>query len=169
VRQTIAFQATAFDVQPVQVEVPDGAEVPEEGALPVAMMAFQSGSSVVVTVLVGTTDAENMMNAFTQAEPMRMSQPAAAGSWQPQPADLPGQMLWAISPEVVGMAVTPPQETPDGIVPHWTLAFDDADGSQVQVAVSDALCVQVVRALAQIAHGELGGGEEEEEEASSEG
>jgi hypothetical protein len=39
-------------------------------------------------------------------------------------------------------------------VPHWTLAFDDEDGSQVQIAVSDPMCVQVVRALAQVAHGE---------------
>ena len=53
------------------------------------------------------------------------------------------------------MSVTPPQQTAEGLVPHWTLAFDDEDGSQVQVAVSDAMCVQIVRALAQVAHGEL--------------
>ena len=81
-------------------------------------------------------------------------------------------MFWAITPEVVGMSVTPPQVTPDGIVPHWTLAFDDQDGSQVQMAVSDAMCVNVIRALAQVANGELelpgaedaDGGEPDEEE-----
>jgi hypothetical protein len=35
-------------------------------------------------------------------------------------------------------------------VPHWTLTFDEQDGSQVQVAVGDAMCVQVIRALAEV-------------------
>ncbi|MCU0308837.1 MAG: hypothetical protein MUE51_13940 [Thermoleophilia bacterium] len=154
-RQTIAFQATGFDLQPVQVEVAEGAEPPEEGSLPVALMAFQGGPSLVVTMLIGTTDAENMMNAFTEAEPMRAQLPPEAQNWEPEPTVLPGGMFWAVTPEVVGMSVTPPQATPDGIVPHWTLAFDDADGSQVQMAVSEAMCVNVVRGLAQVAHGEL--------------
>jgi hypothetical protein len=41
-------------------------------------------------------------------------------------------------------------------VPHLTLAFDDEDGSQVQIAVADAMCVQIVRALADVAQGRLG-------------
>ena len=78
-----------------------------------------------------------------------------AGNWQPQPAGLSEGLFWALQPSVVGVSVTPPQETPEGLVPHWTLAFDDEDGSQVQIAVSDPMCVQIVRALAQVAHGEL--------------
>ena len=57
---------------------------------------------------------------------------------------------------MVGVSVTPPQATPEGGVPHWTLAFDDEDGSQVQIAVSDAMCVQVVRALAGVANDQEG-------------
>jgi hypothetical protein len=154
-RQTIAFQATGFEASPVQVEIEDNAEVPEEGAIPVALLAFESGGSLVLTLPVGSTDAENMMNAINQAEPMRQSVPEA-GSWEPQSAGIPAGMIWALTPTVVGVSVTPPQQTPEGPVPHWTLAFDDEDGSQVQVAVSDAMCVQIVRALAQVARGELG-------------
>ena len=99
------------------------------------------------------SDAENMMNAFTQAEPHRQDIPDA-GSWEPQPAGLSEGLFWALQPSVVGVSVTPPQQTPDGLVPHWTLAFDDEDGSQVQIAVSDPMCVQIVRALAGVAHGE---------------
>lgn len=155
-RQTIAFQATRFECSPVQVEVEveDGAPDFDESALPVALLAFESGGNLVLTLPLGVADAENMMNAFTQAEPHRGSMPGAEG-WAPQPSGLPEGIFWALQPNVVGMSVTPPQETPDGLVPHWTLAFDDEDGGQVQVAVSDPMCVQVVRALAQVVNGEL--------------
>jgi hypothetical protein len=153
VRQTIRFEATGFSVSPVEVEVPDGAEPPEEGTLPVALLAFEGGQSVVLTLPIGETDAENMMTAFTQAEPYRQAMEGV--EWEPTAGGLPGGMFWALAPNVVGVSVTPPQATPEGVIPHWTLAFDDEDGSQVQVAVGDALCVQVVRALAQVAHGEL--------------
>jgi hypothetical protein len=158
-RQTIAFQATGFDCSPVQVEVEGDGEAPDESALPVALLAFESGPNVVLTLPLATSDAENMMNAFTQAEPYRQDM-AGAGEWQPQPSGLPEGMFWALQPNVVGVSVTPPQETPDGLVPHWTLAFDDEDGSQVQIAVSDPMCVQIVRALADVAHGELKAPEE---------
>ena len=153
-RQTIAFQATGFDCSPVHVEVEDGAEALEEAVLPVALLAFESGPNVVLTLPLAASDAENMMNAFTQAEPHRQDIPDA-GSWEPQPAGLSEGLFWALQPSVVGVSVTPPQQTPDGLVPHWTLAFDDEDGSQVQIAVSDPMCVQIVRSLAQVAHGEL--------------
>ena len=154
-RQTIAFQATNFDCSPVQVEIEDNGEVPDEDTLPVALLAFESGPNVVLTLPLATTDAENMMNAFTQAEPYR-EEMADAGDWQPQPSGLPEGLFWALQPNVVGVSVTPPQDTPDGLVPHWTLAFDDEDGSQVQIAVSDPMCVQIVRALAGVANGEIG-------------
>jgi hypothetical protein len=150
-RQTIAFQATGFECQPVQVEVAEGSEAPEPDTIPVAMLVFQSGPNVVLTIPLSESDAENMMNAFTEAEPHRQSMPDT--DWQPQPAGLSEGMFWALSPAVVGISVTPPQGTPDGVVPHWTLAFDDQDGSEVQIAVSDPMCVQVVRALAGVAHG----------------
>lgn len=153
-RQTIAFQATGFSCQPVQVEVEEGQEV-DQDALPVALLALESGPNVVLTLPLSTTDGENMMNAFTQAEPYRQDIPDA-GQWEPQPSGMPEGIFWALQPNVVGVSVTPPQQAPDGVVPHWTLAFDDEDGSQVQVAVSDGLCVQVVRALAQVANGEIG-------------
>jgi hypothetical protein len=153
-RQTIAFQATGFDCSPVQVEIEDDGEEVDESALPVALLAFESGPNVVLTLPLATSDGENMMNAFTQAEPYRQ-EITDAGNWQPQPSGLPEGLFWALQPSVVGVSVTPPQQTAEGLVPHWTLAFDDEDGSQVQVAVSDAMCVQVVRALAQVAHGEL--------------
>jgi hypothetical protein len=153
-RQTIRFEATGFGISPVEVEVPDGAEPPEEGALPVALMSFEGGNSVVLSLPIATNDAEGMMNAFSQAEPYRQSLPPEVGTWEPTTAE-PTGIFWALTPTVVGVSVTPPQVTPEGVIPHWTLAFDDEDGSQVQVAVGDALCVQVVRALAQVAHGEL--------------
>lgn len=161
-RQTIAFQATGFDCSPVQVEVEEGAEGVDEEALPVALLAFESGPNVVLTLPLATSDAENMMNAFTQAEPYRQDIPGA-GEWQAQPAGLPEGLFWALQPSVVGVSVTPPQQTDDGLVPHWTLAFDDEDGSQVQIAVSDPLCVQIVRRLADVANGELTAGEANEE------
>ena len=161
-RQTIAFQATGFDCSPVQVEVEDGAEALEEAVLPVALLAFESGPNVVLTLPLAASDAENMMNAFTQAEPHRQDVPDA-GNWQPQPAGLSDGLFWALQPSVVGVSVTPPQQTPDGLVPHWTLAFDDEDGSQVQIAVSDPMCVQIVRALAQVSRGELEPAEANEE------
>jgi hypothetical protein len=153
-RQTIAFQATGFNCAPVQVELEDDDQEIDESALPVALLALESGPNVVLTLPLATADAENMMNAFTQAEPHRQDIPDA-GNWEPQPSGLPQGLFWALQPNVVGVSVTPPQQTPDGLVPHWTLAFDDEDGSQVQIAVSDPLCVQIVRALAQVANGEL--------------
>jgi hypothetical protein len=159
-RQTIRFEATGFALSPVAVEVPEGAEPPEEGALPVALLAFEGGPSLVLTLPIGTSDAESMMEAFTQAEAHHETMPEAQG-WEPATGSLPNGVFWALTPTVVGVSVTPPQATPDGVIPHWTLAFDDEDGSQVQVAVGDALCVQVVRALAQVAHGDLPTGEDE--------
>ncbi|HJZ61674.1 MAG TPA: hypothetical protein VKD47_05870 [Miltoncostaeaceae bacterium] len=154
-RQTIGFHATRFDVQPVQFELADETEPPEPGTEPAAMLVFESGGNMLLMVPVSRQDAEGMMSAFTQAEPMRQALPPEATTWQPEGVGLPGGMFWVINPQVIGMSVTPPQQTDDGLVPHWTLAFQDQDESQVQVAVSDAMCVQVVRALAQVAHGEL--------------
>jgi hypothetical protein len=153
-RQTIAFHATGFDCSPVQIEMADDADPPDGASLPVALLAFESGGNMVLTLPVGTEDAENIMNAFSQAEPFRESIPDAQ-NWEPQPSGLPEGLFWALTPTVVGVSVTPPQETPQGTVPHWTLSFDDEDGSQVQIAVSDAMCVQIVRALADVAHGEF--------------
>lgn len=149
-RQTIAFQATGFDCQPFEVEAAEGEELDEE-TRPVAILAFQSGGNLLMTVPLAVGDAANLMNAFTEAEPHRESLPDVQ-SWQPSPSGLPDGLFWALTPNVVGVSVTPPQATPEGGVPHWTLAFDDEDGSQIQIAVGDALCVQVVRALAQVAH-----------------
>jgi hypothetical protein len=39
--------------------------------------------------------------------------------------------------------------------------LQDADGSSAQLAVSDALCVTIIRTLSQVANGELGDGEDE--------
>jgi hypothetical protein len=161
-RQTIAFQATGFECSPVQVEIEEGAEEIDEAVLPVALLAFESGSNLVLTLPLAANDAESMMNAFTQAEPHRQDVPGA-GEWEPMGAGISEGMFWALQPNIVGMAVTPPQQTPDGLVPHWTLAFDDEDGSQVQIAVSDPMCVQIVRTLAQVAHGELEAPETNEE------
>jgi hypothetical protein len=158
-RQTIRFEATGFGLSPVEVEVPDGAEPPEEGAIPVALLSFEGGNNIVLTMPIGISDAEGMMNAFSQAEPYRQTLPDA-GTWEPASPAEPTGLFWALTPTVVGVSVTPPQATPEGVIPHWTLAFDDEDGSQVQVAVSDALCVQVVRGLAKVAHGDLPGQEE---------
>jgi hypothetical protein len=153
-RQTIRFEATGFGLSPVEVEVPDGAEPPEEGAIPVALLSFEGGTNIVLTMPIGISDAEGMMNAFSQAEPYRQTLPDA-NTWEPATPSEPTGLFWALTPSVVGVSVTPPQATPEGVIPHWTLAFDDEDGSQVQVAVSDALCVQVVRGLAKVAHGDL--------------
>ncbi len=153
-RQTLAFQATGFDISPVEVEVEEGSPPPADGELPTALLAFESGRNVVLTLPLDPEHAESMMNAFTQAEAHRESLPDAAG-WQPQPAGLSDGMFWVLQPNVVGVSVTPPQSTPDGPVLHWTLAFEDEDGSQVQVAVGDALCVSVIRGLAQVANDEL--------------
>lgn len=151
-RQIIRFEAVNFDVGPVEVEVPDDAEAPEEGSVPVAVMVFDGGS-VQVQVPLTTQDADGLMGAFTQAEPYRASMPDDHG-WEPEPVQVPGRLFWVLTPAVVGVSVTPPQSTDEGVIPFWQLAFDDTDGSQVQVAVSDAMCVQVIRALADIAHGD---------------
>ena len=155
-RQTIAFQATSFNCSPVEVEIDDNGEPPDPDALPVALLAFESGPNMVLTLPLATSDGENLMNAFTQAEPHRQEIPNA-GDWQPMPSGLPEGLFWALQPNVVGVSVTPPQQTADGLIPHWTLAFDDEDGSQVQIAVSDPMCVQIVRALAGVARGEIEG------------
>lgn len=157
-RQTIAFQATGFNCSPVQVEV-DPDQPVDEQSIPVALLALESGPNVVLTLPLSASDAESVMNAFTQAEPHRQNI-QDAGLWEPMPAGLPQGLFWALQPAVVGVSVTPPQQTEDGVVPHWTLAFDDEDGSQVQVAVSEALCVKIVRALADVANGELGADDE---------
>jgi hypothetical protein len=155
-RQTVGFHATSFDCEPVvEYEVAEGEEI-EPGTEPAALLVFRGGPNVLLHVPISVTDAEGMMGAFTQAEPMRQSLPSEATTWQPEGVGLPAGMFWLMTPQLVGMSVTPPQQMPDGLVPHWTLAFQDADDSQVQVAVSDALCVQIVRALAQVAHGEFG-------------
>lgn len=154
---TIGFHATEFNVHPVEFEVPEGQEPPEAGTEPAAMLEFKSGPNMVMHVPVSRGDAEGMMGAFTQAEPMRQQLPPEAINWQPEITGLPNGMFWVLSPQLTGMSVTPPQDTEDGLVPHWTVAFQDADESIVQVAVSDATCVSVIRALAQIANGEFAG------------
>lgn len=154
VRQIIRFEAVGFDFGPVEVELPDDGEPPEEGNLPVAVLVFDGGS-VQLQVPITTQDAEGLMGAFTQAEPYRGAVPEGHG-WEPEAAELPGRLVWVLTPAVVGVSVTPPQDTPEGLIPFWQLAFDDADGSQVQVALSDAMCVQVIRALAEVAEGQVG-------------
>lgn len=154
-RQTIAFQATNFECSPVEVEVPEGEEMPPEDEVPRALLAFESGPNVVLTLPLGTADAESLMDAFTQAEPHRPDMPEA-NEWQAQGAGLSEGMFWALTPAVVGVSVTPPQETEEGLVPYWTLAFDDEDGSQIQVAVGDPMSTKVVQMLAAVARGELG-------------
>lgn len=144
-RQTIAFQATAFEAQPVQVDVDPNDGNVDPDATPVVVLVFQSGPNVVLTVPMSVTDASNTMNAFGEAEPHRGQLPNV--QWEPQPAGLSEGMFWMLAPAVVGISVTPPQATPDGVIPHWTLTFEDADGSQVQVAVSDAITVQLIRGL----------------------
>ena len=96
-RQTIAFQATGFDCSPVQVEIDENGEPPDPESLPVALLAFESGPNVVLTLPLATSDAENMMNAFTQAEPYRQEIPDA-GNWEPQPSGLPEGLFWALQP-----------------------------------------------------------------------
>ena len=116
-RQTIAFQATGFDCSPVQVQVEEDAGEIDESALPVALLAFESGPNVVLTLPLATSDGESMMNAFTQAEPYRQAI-TDAGNWQPQPSGLPEGLFWALQPSVVGVSVTPPQQTAEGLVPQ---------------------------------------------------
>ena len=148
-RQTIAFQATGFEAQPVQVDADPNNGPVDPDATPVMVLVFQSGPNVVLTIPMSATDAANTMNAFTEAEPHRGQLPDV--QWEPQVAGLPEGMFWMLSPAVVGISVTPPQVTPDGMIPHWTLTFEDQDGSQVQVAVSDAISVQMIRALSEAA------------------
>lgn len=156
-RQTVGFHATSFDCEAIlEYEVPEEEGPLEPGTEPAAMLVFRGGANVLLHVPISRADAEGMMGAFTQAEPMRQSLPPEAINWQPEGIGLPDGMFWLLTPQLVGMSVTPPQQMPDGLVPHWTLAFQDADDSQVQVAVSDALCVQIIRALAQVSHGEFG-------------
>jgi len=162
VRHTIAFQATGFQAGPVdvQIEVPEGEEGPTPDQIPEAFIAFLGGPSMQVSTFVSRQDAENLMGAFTEAEPMRGNMPAEAQGWEPEETVLPAAMLYGVNIEsLVGAAVTPPHVNPEvGIVPHWTVQLQDADGSSAQVAVSDALCVTVIRTLSQIAAGELDDG-----------
>ena len=152
--QQISFQATHFGVQPVEVDMealreqmgPD-AEPPDLDDLPVAALIFNGGAGV--------------MNAFTQAEGSRGNIPKI--DWQPVPAFLPGLSL-VMSPALVSLEVTPPHQGADGIVPFWALTVVDPEGSQVQVQFSDAMSVQVVRALAEVAHGELESGDDEDDD-----
>jgi hypothetical protein len=159
VRHTIAFQATGFQAGPVdvQIEVPEGEEGPTPEQIPSAVIVFLGGPSVQVSAFVSRQDAENLMGAFTEAEPMRGDMPPEAQGWEPEETTLPAAMLYGVNIEsLVGAAVTPPHVNPEvGIVPHWTVQLQDADGSSAQVAVSDALCVTVIRTLSQIASGEL--------------
>ena len=156
---TIGFHASDFHCHPVEFEVPEGEQAPEPGTEPAAMLEFRSGANLAIHIPVSLQDAEGMMGAFTQAEPMRQSLPPEALNWQPQITGLPEGMFWIMNPQLIGMSVTPPQQMPDGLVPHWTVAFQDQDESQIQVAVSDAMCVSIIRALAQVAHGEFGSGD----------
>lgn len=164
---TIGFHATDFAAHPVEFEVPEGEDAPEPGTEPAAMLEFRSGGNLALHIPISVTDAEGMMGAFTQAEPMRQSLPPEALNWQPEIVGLPEGMFWVITPQLIGMSVTPPQQMPDGLVPHWTVSFQDADESQVQVAVSDAMCVTIIRTLAQISHGEFGPMEGEEEDGEA--
>lgn len=163
-RHTIAFQATAFQAAPVdvQIEVPEGEEGPTPDQVPSAIIVFLGGPSVQASAFVSQQDAENLMGAFTQAEPMRGDMPPEAQAWEPEDTVMPAAMLFGVNIEsLVGAAVTPPHVNDEvGIVPHWTVQLQDADGSSVQVAVSDALCVTIIRALSDIAAGELGDGED---------
>ena len=163
-RHTIAFQATGFEAGPVdvQIEVPEGEEGPEPNQIPSAIVAFLGGPSIQATAFISQVDAENIMGAFTQAESMRGQMPAEAASWEPEPTVMPAAMLFGVNIEsLVGAAVTPPHIQDEGqIVPHWTVGLQDADGSSIQVAVSDALSVTIIRALADIANGTLGEGDE---------
>ena len=168
-RHTIAFQATAFQAAPVdvQIEVPEGEEGPTPDQIPSAIIVFLGGPSVQASAFVSQQDAENLMGAFTQAEPMRGDMPPEAQAWEPEETVMPAAMLFGVNIEsLVGAAVTPPHVNDEvGIVPHWTVQLQDADGSSVQVAVSDALCVTIIRALSDIAAGELGDGEDDGEGA----
>lgn len=153
-RQMIVFQATDFAWSPVEVEldVPEDAEAPEPETIPRAVLEFRGGPGILLQVFVSTNDAEGIMNAITQAEPIRANVPDGQ-AFQPEPTLLPAGLFLALNPEVVGVSVTPPHEGEQGLVTHWMFAFQDADGSQVQVATNDAMSVQLVRALAEIAHG----------------
>ncbi len=159
VRHTIAFQATGFQAAPVevQIEIPEGEEGPDPEQIPSAILVFLGGPSVQVSAFVSQQDAGNLMSAFTEAEPMRGEMPPEAQQWEPEATVLPAAMLYGVNIEsLVGAAVTPPHVNPEmGIVPHWTVQLQDADGSSAQVAVSDALCVTIIRTLSQVANGEL--------------
>ena len=165
--QQISFQATNFGVQPVEVDMdairdqmgPD--EVPDPAELPVAALIFNGGPQLALNVPVSRQAAEGVMNAFTQAESGRGDIPKI--DWQPQGAFLAG-MTMVLSPALVSLEVTPPHAGPNGVVPFWSLTVIDPEGSQVQVAISDGMSVQVVRALAQIAHGELEAGDDADDE-----
>jgi hypothetical protein len=173
VRHTIAFQATGFEAGPVdvQIDVPEGEEGPEPEQIPSAIIAFLGGPSVQATAFISRQDAENVMGAFTQAESMRGQMPPEAASWEPEPTVMPASMLFGVNIEsLVGAAVTPPHVQDDGqVVPHWTVGLQDADGSSIQVAVSDALSVTVIRALADITNGTLAPSDELDAGAPADG
>ncbi len=151
---TVGFHATDFNCHG-DFEVAEGQDEPEPGTEPAAILEFIGGTNMVMQLPISRTDAEGMMNAFTQAEPMRQQLPADVLNWTPENVGMPEGMFWVLHPQITGMAVTPPQQMPDGLTrPHWTLAFQDADESEVQVAVSDAMCVRIIRALADVVNGE---------------
>ncbi len=166
--QQISFQATHFGVQPVEVDIdalreqmgPD-APPPDLDELPVAALIFNSGGQLALNIAVSRQAAEGVMNAFTQAESSRGNIPKI--EWQPVPAFLPG-MSMVLSPALVSLEVTPPHQGEEGIIPFWSLGVVDPEGSQVQVQFSDAMSVQVVRALAQVAHGEMDAGDDDEDD-----
>ncbi len=163
-RHTIAFQATGFEAGPVdvQIEVPEGEEAPDPEQIPSAIIAFLGGPSVQATAFVSRQDAENVMGAFTQAESLRGQMPPEAALWEPEPTVLPASMMFGVNVEsLAGAAITPPHVQDGGeIIPHWTVGLQDADGSSIQVAVSDALSVTIIRALADIANGTLAAADE---------
>lgn len=152
-RQMIVFQATDFAWSPVEVEVEvaEGGEAPDAETIPVAVIELRGGPSLMLQVFLSRQDAEGIMNAISEAEPMRVPVPEGA-AFQPEPTVLPAGLFIALNPEVVGVSVTPPHQSDQGLVSHWLLAFQDADGSQVQVAISDATSVLLIRALADISN-----------------
>ena len=100
-RQTIAFQATGFNCSPVEVEIDENGEAPDPDALPVALLAFESGPNCVLTLPLATADAENLMTAFTQAEPHRQDIPNA-GDWQPMAEDFLADLRGAVAGGAAG-------------------------------------------------------------------
>jgi hypothetical protein len=166
---TVGFHATDFNCHG-DFEVAESDEPIEPGAQPAAILEFIGGTNMVMQLPISREDAEGMLGAFTQAEPMRQQLPPDVLNWTPENVGLPEGIFWVLHPQITGMAVTPPQQMPDGLTrPHWTLAFQEEDQSEVQVAVSDAMCVRIVRALAQVSNGEIGKGTGPDPDADGDG